>query len=196
MSQEGKSLSYRDAGVDIDAGNDTFSITLDGVSHNDRFGLNSNGYSTATGMPFPYDAIQMVSVELAPFDTNYGGFSACNVNAVTKRGENEFQANAFYEYTTESLINDEFDGQDVSSEDYRREKIGFSVGGPILQDRLHFFAAYEETEEPRFLAAGYAGSGNGEERPWFSQDDYNTINGCDRKTGMAIPFNLHRSPSF
>jgi outer membrane receptor for ferrienterochelin and colicin len=151
------------------------SITLDGVSHNDRFGLNSNGYSTATGMPFPYDAIQMVSVELAPFDTNYGGFSACNVNAVTKRGENEFQANAFYEYTTESLINDELDGQDLSSEDYTREKLGFSIGGPIIQDRLHFFAAYEETEEPRFLAAGYDGSGNGEERPWFSQDDYQTI---------------------
>ena len=52
------------------------SITLDGVSHNDRFGLNTNGYSTSTGMPFPYDAIEQVSVELAPFDTNYGGFSA------------------------------------------------------------------------------------------------------------------------
>ena len=74
-----------------------------------------------------------------------------------------------------AFIDDELDGQDLSSEDYRREKIGFSVGGPILQDRLHFFAAYEETEEPRFLAAGYAGSGNGEERPWFSQDDYQTI---------------------
>ena len=60
------------------------SITLDGVSHNDRFGLNNNGYSTATGMPFPYDAIQQVSVELAPFDPKYGGFSACNINAVTK----------------------------------------------------------------------------------------------------------------
>jgi hypothetical protein len=61
-------------------------ITLDGVSHQDRFGLNSNGYSTATGMPFPFDAIQQVSVELAPFDVKYGGFSACNINAVTKSG--------------------------------------------------------------------------------------------------------------
>ena len=58
------------------------STTLDGVSHGDRFGLNNNGYSTATGMPFPYDAIQMVSVELAPFDPRYGCFSACNINAV------------------------------------------------------------------------------------------------------------------
>jgi hypothetical protein len=152
------------------------SVTLDGVSHNDRFGLNQNGYSTATGMPFPYDAIQMVSVELAPFDPKYGGFSACNINAVTKSGTNEFKANAFYEYTTQDLINDKLDGQDLSSpDDYRREKLGVSIGGPIIQDKLHFFAAYEETEQPLFLAMGYAGSGNGEERSWLSQADFEAI---------------------
>ncbi len=42
------------------------SITLDGVSQNDRFGLNSNGYSTAVGMPFPYDAIEQVLVDTTP----------------------------------------------------------------------------------------------------------------------------------
>lgn len=152
------------------------STTLDGVSHGDRFGLNQNGYSTATGMPFPYDAIQMVSVEFAPFDPAYGGFSACNINAVTKSGTNEFIANAFYEVTNESLINDELDGQDLSSdEDYKREKIGFSLGGPIIKDRLHFFAAYEETEQPLFVAMGYAGSGNGDERPWLSQAVFEAV---------------------
>jgi len=152
------------------------SVTLDGVSHNDRFGLNNNGYSTATGMPFPYDAIKMVSVELAPFDPKYGGFSACNVNAVTKSGTNEFVANAFYEFTDQSLINDKLDGQDLSSpEDYKREKMGFSLGGPIIQDRLHFFAAYEETEAPLLLAMGYAGSGNGDERSWLSQAEFEAI---------------------
>ena len=71
------------------------SVTLDGVSQNDRFGLNSNGYSTAVGMPFPYDAIQQVSVELAPFDVTYGGFSACNINAVTKTGTNTWTGGVF-----------------------------------------------------------------------------------------------------
>ncbi len=42
-------------------------VTLDGVSTGDRFGLNENGYSTAVGMPFPYDAIEQIAVELAPF---------------------------------------------------------------------------------------------------------------------------------
>ncbi|MEX2334805.1 MAG: carboxypeptidase-like regulatory domain-containing protein, partial [Pseudohongiella sp.] len=37
------------------------SVSLDGVSQNDRFGLNSNGYSTATGMPFPFEAVAQVA---------------------------------------------------------------------------------------------------------------------------------------
>ncbi len=152
------------------------SVTLDGISQNDRFGLNNNGYSTATGMPFPFDAVQQVSVELAPFDVTYGGFSACNVNVVTRSGTNEFTAGVFYEYTDQDLRKDTLDGLDLSGPDYEEEKFGIAVGGPIIEDKLFFFAAYEETEEPRFLAMGPAGSGNGVERPWLSQADFDRIN--------------------
>src|SRR5690606_11810716 len=154
------------------------SITLDGVSQDDRFGLNENGYSTAVGMPFPYDAVEQVAVELAPFDVTYGGFSACNINAVTKSGTNEWQGNIFYEYTSDSLRGDSLGGidSDFSTPPYDEKNIGFSVGGPIIKDRLFIFAAYEESEEPRFLAHSYAGSGQGEERPWLSQADYERIN--------------------
>ncbi|MEI6895657.1 MAG: carboxypeptidase regulatory-like domain-containing protein, partial [Colwellia sp.] len=63
------------------------SLTVDGVRMNDSFGLNSNGYPT-TRIPFSFDSIEQVSVELAPFDVKYGGFTACNINAVTKSGTN------------------------------------------------------------------------------------------------------------
>jgi Carboxypeptidase regulatory-like domain len=154
-------------------------VTLDGVSQTDRFGLNENGYATAVGQPFPYDALEQVAVELAPFDVTYGGFSACNINAVTKSGSNEFEFKAFYEYSS-----DDFRGDTVADDDsdygspssYDKTYRGFSVGGPILKDRLFFFAAYEDSETPRFLARGYAGSGNGDEREWLSQADYERIN--------------------
>ena len=153
------------------------SVTLDGVSYNDRFGLNSNGYSTAVGMPFPYDAIQQVAVEMAPFDVTYGGFSACNINSVTKSGTNQWDGNMFYEYTNEDLRGDSIDGDpsDFSTPAFKSEKWGFSIGGPIIKDKLFIFAAYEETDKPRFLARGYAGSGNGEERPWLSKADYDRV---------------------
>ena len=81
------------------------SLTVDGVRLNDNFGLNDNGYPTES-MPFSYDAIEQVAVELAPFDVQYGGFSACNINAVTKSGTNEFHGSAFYDYTDDSLSGD------------------------------------------------------------------------------------------
>ncbi|MCZ6774161.1 MAG: carboxypeptidase-like regulatory domain-containing protein, partial [Proteobacteria bacterium] len=151
------------------------SVTLDGVSQNDRFGLNSNGYSTATGMPFPYDAIEQVVVELAPFDVTFSGFSACNINAVSKSGTNVWEFGAFYEWTNDSMRGDKIASTPFNSESYTEDKYGFSAGGPIIQDRLFIFGAYEETEEPRFLAGGYAGSGNGEERPWLSESDFNRL---------------------
>ncbi|MXY90471.1 MAG: TonB-dependent receptor [Gammaproteobacteria bacterium] len=162
------------------------SISLDGVAQNDRFGLNSNGYATATGMPFPYESIAQVAAELAPFDVNYGGFTACNINAVTKSGTNEWTGTGFYELTGDRWRGDSLteDGRTstFSTVDYEEEKYGFSVGGPIVEDRLFFFAAYEETEEPRFLSMGYAGSGNGVERPWLSENDYDRI----RRTAVDL----------
>jgi outer membrane receptor for ferrienterochelin and colicin len=152
-------------------------VTLDGVSQTDRFGLNENGYSTAVGMPFPYDAIEQIAVELAPFDVTYGGFSACNINSVTKSGTNEWDAKVFYEYSNNNLRGDSIagDDRDFSRESYDKTYYGFNIGGPIIKDRLFFFAAYEESDEPRFLKRGYAGSGNGEEREWLSQADYERI---------------------
>ena len=62
------------------------SLTVDGNA-NDNFGLGSSGYPTIR-IPFSYDSIDQVSVELSPFDVQYGGFTAYNINAVTKSGEN------------------------------------------------------------------------------------------------------------
>ena len=152
-------------------------VTLDGVSMTDRFGLNENGYSTAVGMPFPFDAVETVAVELAPFDVNYGGFSACNINAVTKSGTNDWDAKVFYEFSNNDLRGDTVpdDTRDYGRTSYDKTYIGFNVGGPIIKDKLFFFAAYSESETPRFLQRGFAGSGNGEERDWLSQSDYDRI---------------------
>ena len=72
------------------------SYTIDGVKINDSFGLNSNGYPTER-IPFSYDSVQQVAVELAPFDVEYGGFTACAINSVTKSGGNEIHGGFFYD---------------------------------------------------------------------------------------------------
>lgn len=160
------------------------SLTLDGVGLNDRFGLNNNGYATATGQPFPYDAIEQVAVELAPFDVTYGGFSACNINAVTKAGSNEWEGGAWWEWNNEDLrgdsLSDRGETQKIESGAFDNRRRGFKLGGPIIKDQLFFYATYEEEERPNFLAMGYNGSNNGDERPWLSEEDFNRIQDISR----------------
>ncbi|MGB3625682.1 MAG: TonB-dependent receptor [Henriciella sp.] len=134
------------------------SLTVDGVKMNDNFGLNSNGYPTER-IPFSYDAIEQVSIELAPFDVQYGGFSACNINAVTKSGTNEFHGYAFGDYTSSDLRGDSLEGDEVVTGDYDEYRYGFGIGGPIVQDKLFFFAAYEKLEGVNLFDRGPIGSG-------------------------------------
>ena len=134
------------------------SLTVDGVRMNDSFGLNSNGYPTER-MPFSYDAINQVAVELAPFDVEYGGFSACNINAVTKSGGNEFFGSVFYDYTSDSLRGDKLEGQRIQSGSYDENRYGITFGGPIIKDKLFFFAAYEKLDGANLFDRGPIGSG-------------------------------------
>ena len=134
------------------------SLTVDGVRLNDGFGLNSNGYPTER-MPFSFDAINEVAVELAPFDVQYGGFSACNINAVTKSGTNDFYGSAFYDYTNDSLRGDSLEGDKIETQSFDEQRYGFTFGGPIVQDKLFFFVAYEKLDGVNLFDRGPQGSG-------------------------------------
>lgn len=134
------------------------SLTVDGVRMNDLFGLNSNGYPTER-MPFSFDAIEGVSVEIAPFDVIYGGFSACNISAVSKTGTNEVHGTAFYDYGSDSLRGDSLEGDDINLGAYTEKRYGFSVGAPLIKDKLFIFAAYEKLEGANTFDRGAIGSG-------------------------------------
>ena len=150
------------------------SLTVDGIRLNDGFGLNSNGYPT-TRIPFSYDSIQQVAVELAPYDVQYGGFTACNINAVTKSGENEFFGSLFYDYTSDSFQGDKLEGDNLAIGDFDEDRYGFTLGGPIVRDKLFFFASYEKLEGADTFDRGPAGSGRAREIDGVSQAQFNDI---------------------
>ncbi len=127
-------------------GNPRFnSLTLDGVRMNDNFGLNRNGYPTVR-TPFSYDVLDQVSVELAPFDVQYGGFTSCNFNAVTKSGTNDLSGGMFYDFTSDSLTGDEVEGEHVDLGDFSTKRYGVHFGAPLIEDTLFFFGSYEKLE--------------------------------------------------
>lgn len=135
------------------------SITLDGVAINDSFGLNANGYPTER-MPFPYDAVEQVSVEIAPFDVKYGGFTACNINAVTKSGTNEMHGGAFMDYTSDGLRGSKIDGESgFDFDDFDELRYGLSLNGPIVEDTLFFSLAYEKLEGANTYSRQALGTG-------------------------------------
>ena len=138
------------------------SITVDGIGQNDDFGLNSGGYPTNRS-PISIDAIEQISIESVPFNARYSGFTGARINAVTRSGTNDFTGSVFYEYASDSLAGNPPEskynpGSGRPNLDYKEESIGFTLGGPLIRDRLFFFAAYERYEEPTSVAQGPAGS--------------------------------------
>tara|TARA_R110002126_G_scaffold16136_1_gene64961 strand:- start:6119 stop:9232 length:3114 start_codon:yes stop_codon:yes gene_type:complete len=131
------------------------STTIDGVGVNDDFGLNSNGYPTQRS-PISIDAIEQISVDVAPFDAAEGNFSGGRINAVTKSGTNEFKGSFAYE-----KMSDDWAGRPrtpgtrtSNGLDFERETYSFTLGGPLIKDKLFFFGSFENTTEPAQPTAG------------------------------------------
>jgi hypothetical protein len=119
------------------------SVTIDGVQQNDNFGLSKNASATSR-TPISIDAIEAINVNIAPYDVSYGNFIGGNINVVTKSGTNEFHGSAYYFNTDDSLSGDESDGSSIDIGDFKEDTYGFTIGGPIIKDKLFFFANYEK----------------------------------------------------
>ena len=121
------------------------SVTIDGVAQNDNFGLSKNASATQRS-PISIDAIEALQVNVAPYDVAYGNFVGGNINIVTKSGTNEFHGTV-YGYTTEdSWTGSKSDGVNLDIGDFSEDIYGGTIGGPIIKDKLFFFAAYEKFE--------------------------------------------------
>ena len=124
------------------------SITIDAVSTNDTFGLESNNLPTKK-QPISIDAIESVQINVANYDVTQKGYTGANINAVTKSGTNEFHGSVYYVYRDDSSVGDRYNRATDSyfaPPKFKEETKGFTFGGPILKDNLFFFASYEELE--------------------------------------------------
>lgn len=115
-------------------------IQIDGGANNDLFGLSGSGTpgGQANAKPLSIDAIQEFVVQISPFDVRQGSFAGGLVNAITKSGTNEFHGALFGYNQQKSLAGFRDDPTFLS---YNTWQFGASLGGPIIQDKLHFFIA-------------------------------------------------------
>ena len=178
-----------DSAMTIAGSNPRFnSISIDGIPLNDDFGLNNNGYPTQRN-PFPLDALDQVSVDVAPTHARSGGFTGGSVDAVFKSGSNEFHGDLFFEKTNDSLAGTPVDSRakakaraegDFSEDgkrpiDFEEENYGFTVGGPLIEDKLFFFAAYEKYQSPQVIEYGAGGSGIGSNETNVTTAEVDTV---------------------
>ena len=109
---------------------------LDGAMHN-------NPYDNLTlPLPFP-DALQEFKVETSALSAQYGMYSGASVSAVTKSGTNQLHGNLF-----EFVRNDLFNARNyfaTKSSTLKRNQFGGTAGGPIMQNKLFFFGAFQRT---------------------------------------------------
>ncbi len=119
-------------------------FTLDGSIFNNPFGLDdatAGGQSNA--QPVSLDAIEQIQINLAPYDVTQAGFTGAAINAVTKSGTNEFSGTVFGFFRNQDLTGSRVAGDKIFVPELRQVQTGASLGGPIIKNKLFFFANFE-----------------------------------------------------
>ena len=150
-------------------------IYVDGAVNNDVFGLAGSGTNGGqTGIsPFSIDIIDQIQVVLSPYDVTYGGFAGAGINAVTKSGTNNLSGTAYYFLQNQALVGKENqaflesigagESERTRVDDFTKQTYGASLGGPLVKDKVFFFANVElqGDEEPApFEFDQYEGDSN------------------------------------
>ncbi|MBR5106744.1 MAG: TonB-dependent receptor, partial [Bacteroidales bacterium] len=122
-------------------------FTVDGANFNNNFGLSAN--LPGGGTPISLDAIEEVQLVVAPYDVRQSNFVGGGINAITKSGTNTFKGTAYTYYTNQALRGNKLMGKDLGERKAESDlTYGFTLGGPIVKDKLFFFVNFEMQNKP------------------------------------------------
>lgn len=139
---------YRSGGSDARQVN----VFVDGLSYkNDILPGGAFMQESSRGNPFPQNAVQEFRVLTQNYKAEYEKAAAAVITAVTKSGGNDFNGDVFYLYQDKDFVTQDDFSKERGEEkpDYERNQMGFTLGGPIVRDKLHFFLSYENNEQDR-----------------------------------------------
>lgn len=118
-------------------------IRIDGINTSDTFGLESNNFPTKR-QPVSMDAIEAINVDISNYDTTITGATGAVIDAVTKSGTNEFHGSVYGVYRDNDMVGDHARSGAPFTGFNDEQTYGATFGGPIVKDRLFFFANYEK----------------------------------------------------
>ena len=139
----------------------TANFTVDGANFNNNFGLSDA--LPGGGSPISLEAIEELQVVIAPYDVRQTNFIGGGVNAITKSGTNTFKGSGYVYHWNENMRGNAVKGklveEDVREKD-RNTTYGFTLGGPIIKNKLFFFVNAEMAKIPT-VANRWRASTNG-----------------------------------
>lgn len=140
-------LTPQASGTSIGGGNyRSNNFTVDGANFNNQFGIGQN--IPAGGSPISIDALEQISVNVTPYDVRQTGFTGGSVSAVTRSGTNTFTGGGFYTMRNQDMqgkrVGETYRVPDSQIQKLDEKNFGFSLGGPIVKDKLFFFVNYEK----------------------------------------------------
>ena len=121
-------------------------FTVDGANFNNNFGLNAG--LPGGGNPISVDAIEEMQVVIAPFDVRQTNFIGGGINAITKSGTNTVKGTAYTYYHNQALNGRKINGETISVPDEEKKVYGFTLGGPIIKNKLFYFVNFESEKTP------------------------------------------------
>jgi outer membrane receptor for ferrienterochelin and colicin len=129
----------------------TANFTVDGANFNNNFGLSSS--LPGGGNPISLESIEEIQVVIAPYDVRQTNFIGGGVNAITKSGTNTFKGSVYIYHQNENLRGDAVNGTQIQGarEKDRNTTYGFTAGGPIIKNKLFFFANAEMSKTPTIV---------------------------------------------
>ena len=138
----------------------TANFTVDGANFNNNFGLSEN--LPGGGNPVSIDAIEELQVVISPYDVRQTNFIGGGVNAITKSGTNTFKGTAYIYHRNENMRGNQVAGTEISGarDRDRNTTYGFTLGGPIVKNKLFFFVNAEYSQTPS-VAVRWRASENG-----------------------------------
>ena len=142
-------------------------VTIDGMNAKNQW---TNGTVAEGPYAISLEAIREYKVVTNDYDVTQGRQSGGAVNAVTKSGTNKLQGSAFL-YFRNNALSSPYDIRGVSrDQDFNNYQSGFSLGGPIIKDKLHFFVAYDRQDASQPLVIADLKTEADEQRYGIRQD--------------------------
>lgn len=155
-------------------------IQVDGANLNNNFGLSTDPMPGGGASPISIETFDQISVNIAPYDVRQSGFTGAGINVNTKSGTNTFHGSAYGYYRDQSFNGTHAGKVNVTSPTQKNKVYGATLGGPIIKNKLFFFAnaEWENSAVPNantFVPTGSSASGTKSFAPKDSLDKFRDV---------------------